>query len=210
VAVPLLPHIANFDDLDPLAEEPDVDVIMVERGTPLPICDLIVLPGSKSTIADLAALRAQGWDIEMLGRAIADPDGTEGPSKVSSGLGLLAVETTIQGEKTLTEVAGETLTDLVPFHGYEMHIGSTRAFAPPFARLEDGRNDGAISADGRVAGTYVHGLFADDRQRAAWIARLGGRPAGFSYERGVESMLDALAAHLDAHIDIDRLLRLAR
>jgi adenosylcobyric acid synthase len=229
VAVPLLPHIANFDDLDPLAEEPDVDVIMVERGTPLPICDLIVLPGSKSTIADLAALRAQGWDIDiaahvrrgghvlglcggfqMLGRAIADPDGIEGPSKVSSGLGLLAVETTIQGEKTLTEVAGETLTDLVPFHGYEMHIGSTRAFAPPFARLEDGRNDGAISADGRVAGTYVHGLFADDRQRAAWIARLGGRPAGFSYERGVESMLDALAAHLEAHIDIDRLLRLAR
>lgn len=229
VAVPLLPHIANFDDLDPLAEEPHVDVIMVERGTPLPICDLIVLPGSKSTIADLAALRAQGWDIDiaahvrrgghvlglcggfqMLGRAIADPDGIEGPSKVSSGLGLLAVETTIQGEKTLTEVAGETLTDLVPFHGYEMHIGSTRAFAPPFARLEDGRNDGAISADGRVAGTYVHGLFADDRQRAAWIARLGGRPAGFSYERGVESMLDALAAHLEAHIDIDRLLRLAR
>jgi len=229
IAVPLLPHIANFDDLDPFAVEPDVDLIMVERGTPLPICNLVVLPGSKSTITDLKALRQEGWDLDiaghlrrggyllgicggyqMLGAAIADPDGIEGPSKVTAGLGLLAVETIIQGEKTLTKVSGETLTDLVPFHGYEMHVGSTRVLAPPFARLKDGRIDGAISADGRVAGTYVHGLFADDQQRAAWIARLGGTPAGFSYEAGVAKTLDALAAHLEAHIDIDRLLKAAR
>ena len=229
IAVPLLPHIANFDDLDPFAAEPEVDVIMVERGTPLPICNLVVLPGSKSTIADFKALCEAGWDIDiaahvrrgghvlgicggfqMLGCAIADPDGMEGPSKVSPGLGLLAVETIIQGEKKLTKVAGETLADLVPFHGYEMHVGNTRVLAPPFARLADDRNDGAISADGRVAGTYVHGLFADDRQRAAWIARLGGKPAGFSYEASVEKTLDALAAHLEEHVDVDRLLRAAR
>ena len=148
--------------------------------------------------------------FQMLGSSIADPDGVEGPSNIAAGLGLLAVETIIQGEKTLTKVAGETLTDLVPFHGYEMHIGNTRVLSPPFARLEDGRSDGAISADGLVAGTYVHGLFADDRQRAAWIARLGGKPAGFSYERGVERTLDDLADHLEAHLDVDRLLRLAR
>jgi adenosylcobyric acid synthase len=229
VAVPLLPHIANFDDLDPFAAEPEVDVTMVERGTPLPVCDLIVLPGSKSTIADINTLREEGWDIDiaahvrrgghvlgicggfqMLGSSIADPDGVEGPSNSTTGLGLLAVETIIQGEKTLTKVAGETLTDLVPFHGYEMHIGNTRVLSPPFARLEDGRSDGAISADGRVAGTYVHGLFADDRQRAAWIARLGGKAAGFSYENGLGRTLDDLADHLEAHVDIDRLLRIAR
>jgi adenosylcobyric acid synthase len=229
VAVPLLPHIANFDDLDPLAAEPEVEVTMVERGAPLPICDLIVLPGSKSTIADVSTLREEGWDVDiaahvrhgglvlgicggfqMLGARIADPDCVEGPSNSTSGLGLLAVETVIRGEKTLTKVAGETLTDLVPFHGYEMHIGTTRVLSQPFARLEDGRSDGAISADGRVAGTYVHGLFADDRQRAAWIARLGGKAAGFSYEHGLDKTLDDLADHLEAHIDIDRLLRIAR
>ena len=229
IAVPLLPHIANFDDLDPFAAEPEVDVIMVERGTPLPICNLVVLPGSKSTIADFKAFCEAGWDIDiaahvrrgghvlgicggfqMLGSAIADPDGIEGPSKVSPGLGLLAVETIIQGEKKLAKVAGETLADLVPFHGYEMHVGKTRILAPPFSRLADDRNDGAISADGRVAGTYVHGLFADDRQRAAWIARLGGKPAGFSYEASVETVLDDLAEHLETHVDIDRLLRVAR
>jgi adenosylcobyric acid synthase len=229
IAVPLFPHIANFDDLDPLAAEPDVDVIMVERGTPIPICNLVVLPGSKSTIADFKALREEGWDLDiashlrrggyllgicggfqMLGCAIADPDGIEGTSKFAAGLGLLAVETIIQGEKTLTKISGKTLTDLVPFHGYEMHVGVTRVLSPAFARLGDGRSDGAISADGRVVGTYVHGLFADDRQRAAWIARLGGTPSGFSYEAGVEKTLDALAAHLEAHMDIDRLITLAR
>ena len=229
IAVPLLPHIANFDDLDPFAAEPEIDVIMVERGTPLPICNLVVLPGSKSTIADFKALCEAGWDIDiaaharrggyvlgicggfqMLGCAIADPDGIEGPSKISPGLGLLAVETIIQGEKKLTKVTGETFTDLVPFHGYEMHVGNTRVLAPPFAQLADDRNDGAISADGRVAGTYVHGLFANDLQRAAWIARLGGKSAGFSYEASIESTLDGLATHLEAHIDVDGLLRVAR
>jgi len=231
IAVPLLPRIANFDDFDPLGAEPDVDVVMVKPGSPLPVCDLIVLPGSKATIADLASLRAEGWDIDiaahvrrgghvlglcggyqMLGRTIADPQGIEGAKGSVTALDLLELDTEIVGEKTLTQVAGVTVTDGVPVKGYEMHIGITAGpdLARPLVRFDDGRTDGAISADGRVAGTYVHGLFADDRQRAAWIARLGGAPASFSYETSIEKTLDALAAHLEAHIDVDRLLKLAR
>lgn len=231
IAVPHLPRIANFDDLDPLAAEPDVELIMVKRGRPLPACDLIVLPGSKATIADLAALREEGWDIDiaahvrrggyvlglcggyqMLGARIADAQGLEGPSGSVPGLSLLEVETTITGDKTLTEVEGKTASDGVPLRGYEMHMGATSGpdTASPFIRFDDGGTDGAISADGRVAGTYVHGLFNDDRQRAAWIERLGGRPSRHSHEAEIDATLDALAAHLEAHIDVERLLKLAR
>jgi adenosylcobyric acid synthase len=231
IAVPLLPHIANFDDLDPLAAEPDVDVIMIERGTPLPICDLIVLPGSKATIADLAVLRAEGWDIDiaahvrrgghvlglcggyqMLGRTIADPCGIEGAKESAPGLGLLDFDTVIAGEKTLAEVTGATVADAAPVKGYEMHMGVSTGpdTTRPLVRLRDGRADGAISTNGRVAGTYVHGFFADDAQRRAWVERLGGMPSHHSHDAEIESTLDALAAHLEAHIDIDHLLRLAR
>jgi len=231
IAAPLLPHIANFDDLDPLGAEPEVELIMVERGTPIPVCDLIVLPGSKATIADLATLRAEGWDMDiaahvrrggrvlglcggyqMLGRTLADPEGIEGSPSTVSGLGLLDVETVISGEKRLAKVSGETVADGVPLSGYEMHMGVTSgpATATPLVRFGDGRVDGAVSACGRVAGTYVHGFFADDRQRAAWIARLGGTATGHRYEAEVETTLDALAQHLEAHMDVDRLLKLAR
>jgi adenosylcobyric acid synthase len=231
IAVPLLPHIANFDDLDPLGAEPEVELIMVERGTSMAVCDLIVLPGSKATIADLATFRTEGWDIDiaahvrrggrvlglcggyqMLGRTLADPEGIEGSPSTVSGLGLLDVETVISGEKRLAKVSGETSADGVPLNGYEMHMGVTSgpATAAPLVRFGDGRVDGAVSACGRVAGTYVHGFFADDRQRAAWVARLGGKPAGFSYEAEVEKTLDALAQHLEGHMDVDRLLKLAR
>jgi adenosylcobyric acid synthase len=231
IAVPLLPHIANFDDLDPLAAEPEVELTMVERGTPIPNCNLIVLPGSKTTIADLAALRAEGWDVDvaahvrrggyvlglcggyqMLGRTLADPDGIEGAPGTVPGLGLLEVETVISGEKRLAEISGETIADGASVHGYEMHMGVTigHATATPLVRFSDGHSDGAVSPDGRVAGTYVHGFFADDRQRAAWIARLGGTCAGVGYGAGIEQTLDALAAHLEAHVDIDALLSLAR
>jgi adenosylcobyric acid synthase len=231
VAVPLLPHIANFDDLDPFAAEPDVELVMVERGTPLPVCDLIVVPGSKSTIADFKTLREVGWDIDiaahvrrgghvlglcggyqMLGVSIADPHGIEGPAGSVPGLSLLQVDTVIAGEKALAEVSGTTVADAAPVKGYEMHVGVSTGpdTARPLVRFSDGRSDGAVSADGRVAGTYLHGFFADDAQRRAWIERLGGTPSRHSHDANIQSTLDALADHLEAHIDVDRLLRLAR
>ena len=165
VAVPLLPWISNFDDLDPLRAERDVELRLVERGTPLPRdADLIVLPGSKATIADLAALRAEGWEIDvlaharaggrvlglcggfqMLGRSVADPDGVEGPPSAVAGLGLLDVETVLGGDKRLDRVRGAT------FEGYEMHLGATTGpdRSRPFLVFDDGRGDGAVSPDGR-------------------------------------------------------------
>ena len=230
IAVPILPHIANFDDLDPLDAEPEVGLVRVRPGTALPgDADLIVLPGSKATIADLAALRAAGFDIDiaahrrrggmilglcggyqMLGRSIADPDGIEGPPATVEGLGLVDVVTTLSAEKRLEPVRGAT-ADGAPFAGYEMHMGVTEGpdRARPFARLEDGSAEGAVSADGRVIGTYVHGLFADDRQRAAWLARFGGT-ASVTYDALIDATLDDLAAHLAAHLDLDRLLTLAK
>ena len=229
IAVPILPHIANFDDLDPLDAETDVALMRVRPGAALPgDADLIVLPGSKATIADLAALRAAGFDIDiaahrrrggmvlglcggyqMLGRTIADPGGVEGPPATVEGLGLLDVATTLAADKRLERVTG-TSSDGAPFAGYEMHMGLTAGpdCMRPFAQLADGSQDGAISADGRVIGTYVHGLFGDDRQRAAWLRRFKAT-ATIRYDDLVERTLDAFAAHLCAHLDIDRLLKLA-
>jgi adenosylcobyric acid synthase len=227
IAVPILPHVSNFDDLDPLESEDDVDLVRVWPGAALPgDAALVLLLGSKSTISDLKALKAAGFDLDiashvrrgghvlglcggyqMLGRKIADPEGIEGPPGEVEGLGLLNVATTLSGEKTLLAVAGET-SDGIPFKGYEMHMGVTEGSdtGRPFAHLSDGRADGAASASGRVSGTYVHGLFADDRQRAAWLSRLGGAASGHDYEAGVEETLDTLARHLERHIDLDRLL----
>lgn len=231
IAVPILPHIANFDDLDPLDAEQAVDLVRVRPGKALPgDAELIILPGSKATIADLAALREAGFDIDiaahlrrggnvlglcggyqMLGRAIHDPDGIEGPAGTALGLGLLDVETTLSADKRLEPVLGET-SDGAPFAGYEMHMGVTDGpdCGRPFARLADGLPEGAISSDGRVVGTYIHGLFTDDRQRSAWLKRFAGGAAGVAYEALVEEALDRFAAHLEAHIDVDRLLKLSR
>jgi adenosylcobyric acid synthase len=231
IAVPILPHIANFDDLDPLDAEPAVEVMRVRPGAALPgDADLIILPGSKATIADLAALRGAGFDIDiaahrrrggtvlglcggyqMLGRSIADPEGIEGPPAKVDGLGHLDVETTLSGEKRLEPVRGSTPGG-VSFSGYEMHMGVTEGpdRARPFARLAGGSPEGAVSADGRVSGTYIHGLFADDRQRAAWFARFAAGPATVAYDTALEQTLDALAAHLAAHLDLDLLLKLSR
>jgi len=149
---------------------------------------------------------------QMLGRAVHDPGGIEGPAGgTAPGLGLLDVETTLSAEKRLEPARGTTF-DGAPFSGYEMHMGVTEGpdCARPFARLGDETAEGAMAADGRVIGTYVHGLFADDRQRAAWLARFAGGPAQVSYEASVDAILDRLAAHLEAHVDVDRLLTVSR
>jgi adenosylcobyric acid synthase len=230
IAVPTLSRIANFDDFDPFKLEPDVRLVFARPGEPLPVADLIILPGSKATIADLAFFREQGWHIDllahvrrggrvlgvcggyqMLGQRVADPEGIEGPPGEADGLGLLEVETVLAGEKTLRPVEGLCLVNGAPFRGYEMHVGRTYGedCGRPLLRLADGRLDGAISANGRVAGAYVHGLFADDSQRAAWLA-VFGRPSALDYEATVERTLDGLAAHLSAHLDLDLMLKLAR
>jgi adenosylcobyric acid synthase len=232
IAVPVLPGIANFDDLDPFYLESDVRLVMVKSGETLPAeAALVILPGSKTTIAGLAAFRREGWDIDlfahlrrrghvfglcggyqMLGRAIRDPVGVEGPPGEAPGLGLLDVETELLGDKLLAPVHGAGAQNGVPFRGYEMHVG--RSFGPdcarPVLRFADGRSDGAASADGLVSGCYVHGLFTDAAQRSAFLARLGGRGSGVSYDKSLEAALDAVALHLETHIDLDRLLTLAR
>ncbi len=226
IAVPVLPWISNFDDLDPLAAEPGVDLHLVRRGEPLPVCDLVILPGSKATIADLAALRAEGWDIDlrahhrrggrilglcggyqMLGRSLADPDGVEGVPGTVPGLGLLAVDTVLGGDKRLVAVQGEL--GGIPFGGYEMHVGRTTGDAHPLLSM-DGRPGGATSADGLVCGCYVHGLFAHDAQRAAWLARLGIVATPRNHEAEVEAVLDRLAGHVEAYVDVAAVLALAR
>jgi adenosylcobyric acid synthase len=232
IVVPVLPHIANFDDLDPLRLEPGVELILLRNGAPLPVdTDLVILPGSKATIADLAALRAFGWDADiiahhrrggrvlglcggyqMLGHSIADPQGIEGPSGSAEGLGLIDVTTELAGDKSLVAVNGRTIADDVAVAGYEMHIGRTIGAGTerPLLRLDDGRVDGAVSTDGRVSGTYLHGFFTGDAQRAAWLARLGIPASSLSYDALVEETLDALAAHLEAYLDVEKLLSLAR
>ena len=232
IVVPRLPRIANFDDLDPLTAEPDVAVDIVSPGRVLPHdSDLIVLPGSKATLADLAALRAEGWhhDIvaahrrgasviglcggyQMLGARIADPWGSEGLPGAARGLGLLAVHTILGGDKALTIASGIAAGANVSITGYEMHIGTTRGAdcARPFALLDGGRADGARSPDGRVGGTYLHGLFASDAYRASLLGGLrAGRSPGPAWEARIEATLDALADHLARHLDLERMLALA-
>ncbi|MHC8507915.1 MAG: cobyric acid synthase [Rhodospirillales bacterium] len=239
IAVPRLSRIANFEDLDPLAAEPGVTVDMVAPGRPLPLdADVVFLPGSKATRADLDFLRAEGWDVDiralaragavitgvcggyqMLGRAVADPHGVEGPAGETPGLGLLDVTTVLSGAKTLAEARGKDVRSGAPVRGYEIHIGETTGpdTARPWLDLEGGRagrggpgSGGAVSADGLVMGCYLHGLFAADEFRRAFLARIRkGAWGQDAWEARVESALDALAGHLETHLQVDRLLEIA-
>ena len=228
IAVPVLSRIANFDDLDPLRAEPDVSVVMVPAGDALPgDADLILLPGSKATLADLAFVRAQGWDIDiaahvrrggavlgicggyqMLGRTVADPHGIEGPPAEAPGLGLLDVATTLTAAKKLVEVSGTERRTGAPVSGYEMHVGVTSGpdTARPMLDLSTG-TDGAKTPDGRISGCYVHGLFSSDAYRTAFLQRL--RPAAreaMAYEAGIDATLEALADHLEEHLDLEAMI----
>jgi adenosylcobyric acid synthase len=230
IAVPMLARIANFDDLDPLGMEPGVRLLFVRPGEPIPgNADVVILPGSKSTIGDLGYLRVQGWDIDikahvrrgghvlglcggyqMLGNSIADPDGVDGRPGTVEGLGLLDITTTMSGDKSTTLVSGIHCASDAAVEGYEIHLGRSIGAdcARPVLTL-DGRGDGASSANGRIQGTYVHGLFAGDTFRKAWLAHLG-IASKLAYETRIETALDALADHLEAHLDIDQLLKIAR
>ncbi|SFJ14128.1 adenosylcobyric acid synthase (glutamine-hydrolysing) [Bosea sp. OK403] len=231
IAVPVMPGIANFDDLDPLKAEPGVDLVLVRRGEALPgDADLIILPGSKTTLRDLAVLRSEGWDIDilahqrrggrvlglcggyqMLGRVVRDPLGLEGPAGEAAGLGLLDVETVLDREKTVREVDIAHAASGAAGRAYEIHLGYTQGADTIRAPFRVGtRAEGATSPDGRVVGTYLHGVFSADPVRTAWLAAIGGVASEFSYEAEVEATLDRLAAHLAAHLDVEALLALAR
>ncbi|MFW5834689.1 MAG: cobyric acid synthase [Pseudomonadota bacterium] len=230
VVVPRTPRIANFDDLDPLAAEPGVTVEIILQGRPLPgDADLVLLPGSKATRADLRALRAEGWDIDllahvrrggrvlglcggyqMLGRTITDPDGIEGESGRDPGLGMLAVDTVLTGDKMLTTCRARAWPDGPEADGYEMHVGRTDGpdrERPAFAI--DGRAEGAVSPCGRIMGTYLHGLFAADAFRRWLLGEWGAESAELAYRRTVETTLDRLADQLEKELDVDGLLRCA-
>ncbi len=231
IAVPMLSRIANFDDFDPLRAEPAVDLTFTPPGHALPgDADLIIIPGTKATLADLAFLRAQGWDIDihahvrrggrvlgicggfqMLGRRVADPEGVEGKPGGAAGLALLDVETVLTGEKVLRPVTGRLSDSGAVFAGYEIHVG--RTFGPgterPFIHIDGHGSDGAISADRRVGGVYVHGLFDSATARTAFLASLGAQADAIDHEIRVDRALDAIAAHLDRHLDIAALARIA-
>ena len=230
ISVLRLPRIANFDDLDPLRLEPGVTLTFVQPGEPIPAdTRLVIIPGSKSTISDLAALRREGWDIDlmahvrrgglvlglcggyqMLGTSIADPQGLEGKAETVQGLGLLDVQTTLLPDKTLTRIAGTHVPSGAAIEGYEIHLGRTEgpACSRPFALLE-GRPDGAINASGQVMGSYLHGCFSSDEFRAKFLTSLGFQASSLRFEQTIEETLDALARHLENHLDLDRLLSLA-
>ncbi|WP_270729032.1 cobyric acid synthase [Shimia sp. Alg240-R146] len=226
-----LSRIANFDDLDPLAHEPGVSLTMLRAGEPIPgDTDVVIIPGSKSTRGDLAFLKEQGWDVDlvahvrrggqvlgicggyqMLGQWVRDPAGIEGPEGDTEGLGLLNVETVMTPDKRLTETAAVHVASGEVFRGYEIHIGRTEGTdrARPFARV-DGREEGAVSVDGRVSGSYLHGMFCDDGFRRAWLKALGATIGDAGYDATVEAVLDRLADHVEEHLDVTEILAIAR
>ncbi|MBB4440477.1 adenosylcobyric acid synthase [Rhizobium leguminosarum] len=222
IAVPVLPRIANFDDLDPLRTEPDVELVFVRSGERMPAdASLVVLPGSKSTISDLADFRAEGWDrdlqahvrrggrvigicggYQMLGRSVHDPFGIEGGTLETPGLGLLDIETEMAPEKTVRNSQARSTEYDAPLAGYQIHLGITRG--PDCDRpsaIIDGAPDGALSTDGRIMGTYLHGLFGSDTYRARLLQSFGLSGEGGNYRESVDRALDEIASGLQKHLD---------
>ena len=233
IAVPMLSRISNFDDLDPLGAEEDVDLRFIPPGQPIPReCDAIILTGTKSTLADLAMLRGEGWDhdimaafrtgahivglcggFQLLGAWVEDPDGRDGLKGAACALGLFEMTTVMSGEKTVRPVKAKTLADGEPVTGYEIHSGRSTGTAldAPFCQFDDGTDDGAVGAGGRLIGTYLHGLFASDTFRTRWLSNIrSGRTSSLNYEQDVERALDQLADGVETALDIKALFELAR
>jgi adenosylcobyric acid synthase len=236
VIVPLLPRISNHNDFDPLRLHPGVDLQFIAPDQPIPPADLIILPGSKSTCSDLEWLRTQGWPkaidrhlryggkvfgicggFQMLGQSVLDPDGLEGIVGSTPGLGLLAMTTRMVAGKQLRKVTGQFRAGLgngkgSPLSGYEMHNGVSEgaALKQPMATLDiegESRPDGAVSEDGQIMGTYVHGIFDEPAACDAILAWAGGH--GMNQSRAVdyrahrETQLDRLADQIENHLDTD-------
>ena len=226
VVVPVLPRISNHTDFDPLRLHPQVDLQFIGPGQPIPAADLIILPGSKSVRSDLAYLRANGWDaavarhlryggkvlgicggLQMLGEQVHDPLGLEGPAGSSDGLGLLAFSTTLEEEKQLRNVRGRLLLENAEVSGYEIHAGVTSgdALSNAAVLLDDGRMDGAQSADGQILGTYLHGLFESPAACSAllrWAGLQDVQEVDYHAlrERDIERLADLVENHLDTEL----------
>ena len=219
IVILVLDRISNYDDFDPLKAEPGVALVFVRAGEHIPDdAALVILPGSKSTISDLAGLRRNGWEeailrhharggavlgvcggYQMLGRSISDPHGIEGAASAVAGLGLLNVETMMEPEKSVRNVSAHSRVFDTPMFGYEIHIG--RTFGPDCSRAFstiEGHGDGAVSEDGRVMGTYLHGLFGSDVFRQLYLQKLGHTAAASNYWGDVDAALDEIAGELDA------------
>ncbi len=231
IAVPIISRIANFDDFDALKAEPDVELVMVKPGTALPgDADLIILPGSKSTIGDMEFLRENGWDIDihahvrrgahvlgicggyqMLGTKVLDPDRIEGMQSQATGLGLLNVKTTLAAQKTLRNVTATSVTFGDTISGYEIHMGHTQGpdTASPVLTINN-RPEGATSGNGLVSGCYMHGLFTSDTFRRSFLNALGASLENSpDYSKSIDDTLDSLAGHLEKYLDVDALLEVA-
>lgn len=229
VIAPVFTRISNHTDFDALRLHPQVDFRFIAAGMPIPPCDLIILPGSKSVRDDLAWLCRQGWDaaiarhlryggrvlgicggFQMMGAAVHDPDGLEGAAGSSAGLGFLDMETTLMPEKQLRRVRGELLLGNEGVEGYEIHQGISRgaALAQPLVRMESA-SDGAISEDGHIIGTYLHGLFDHPDACCALLRWAGLADAEtVDYRQHRENQLDRLAQAIEAHLDIPRMLQI--
>jgi adenosylcobyric acid synthase len=228
VIVPVLPRISNHTDFEPLRHHPQVELRYVGPGEALPPADLVILPGSKSVRSDLEYLRREGWEeylerhlryggrvmgicggLQMLGEGIADPLGLEGPPGESAGLGWLELQTTLEAVKQLRNTAGVLRLDKVPVRGYEIHAGVStgRALDRPTSMLDGLRPDGALSEDGRVLGTYIHGIFEEPGACAALLRWAGLRePQEIDYRVVREQAIDRLADIVEGHLDMTKIL----
>jgi len=237
--VPVYPRISNHTDFDALRAHPQVDFRYLGPGEVFPPADLVILPGSKNVQHDLAWLRAQGWEaallrhlryggkiigvcggMQMLGRELSDPLGSEGPAGTVRGLGLLDFSTTLQADKQLINAVGHLAPGLLPdgaaptaVRGYEIHLGETHgpALAQPalwLATEQGPRPDGALSADGQIAATYLHGLFDHPQACAAWLTWAGlAQAEAIDHDGRRNASLDQLADAMATHLDIDALWR---
>ena len=207
-----------------VSQEPDIDLVMLTAGNAIPgDADLVIIPGTKSTIGDLKFLREQKWDLDLaghinrggyvlgicggyqiLGKTISDPEGIEGPAGTTEGLGYLDVQTTMTANKKVTPTVAVHLASGTQINGYEIHIGDTIGSdcSRPFAK-SNGAPDGAVTVTGQIMGTYLHGLFSNNRFRQYFLKDIGAEPSDLDYDQEVENILDELADHIEKNVDID-------
>lgn len=230
VVVPMLPHISNHTDFDPLRLHPQVSLHFIAQGEMAHAADIVILPGSKNVRADLDWLRAQGWDkylarhlryggkvmgicggLQMLGEVVHDPHGIEGEAGSSAGLRLLDLTTTLHPHKQLHNVCGHMILHNAEVSGYEIHAGVSAgsALLQPFAQLADGRLDGAVSSDGQIIATYLHGVFESPQSLSALLDWAGLKAAqSLDYQLLREQNIERLADTLEAHLDMPRIVQL--